>query len=393
MRKSALIALALVVAALVALGLIVLCSASQANGIKLHKDAYYFFNRQIVYIAAGVLIAVVTAFVDYRKWREIPGAAWFMYGAVLVLMVLVLPYFIGHKVNGSFRWIRLGPVNLQPSELAKLAIVIVVAVWMDRLAWRVELFVKGTLVPFMLIGAYAFLAQREPDYGSLMVIAAAGALVMFVAGARFWHMFPLGLAGGGLAFAAMCFNDNRMRRLMAYVNAAFGNAAEAAEKVPISKMDPAQFQAHMALVAFKNGGIGGVGLGESIQKQYYLPECHTDFIFAVGAEELGLFFSIGVILLFTAFFALSIYIARNASDRFGRFLVIGMSFIRFFQAMFNLGVVCEALPTKGMALPFFSYGGTNMLCAFFAVGTILSVGIHSYRDRKRVLTRSVATRA
>ena len=158
-------------------------------------------------------------------------------------------------------------------------------------------------------------------------------------------------------------------------------------------MDPAQFQAHMALVAFKNGGIGGVGLGESIQKQYYLPECHTDFIFAVGAEELGLFFSIGVILLFTAFFALSIYIARNASDRFGRFLVIGMSFIIFFQAMFNLGVVCEALPTKGMALPFFSYGGTNMLCAFFAVGTILSVGIHSYRDRKRVLTRSVATRA
>ena len=393
MRKSALIALALVVAALVALGLIVLCSASQANGIKLHKDAYYFFNRQIVYIAAGVLIAVVTAFVDYRKWREIPGAAWFMYGAVLVLMVLVLPYFIGHKVNGSFRWIRLGPVNLQPSELAKLAIVIVVAVWMDRLAWRVELFVKGTLVPFMLIGAYAFLAQREPDYGSLMVIAAAGALVMFVAGARFWHMFPLGVAGGVLAVVAMCFNDNRMRRLMAYVNAAFGNAAEAAEKVPISKMDPAQFQAHMALVAFKNGGIGGVGLGESIQKQYYLPECHTDFIFAVGAEELGLFFSIGVILLFTAFFALSIYIARNASDRFGRFLVIGMSFIIFFQAMFNLGVVCEALPTKGMALPFFSYGGTNMLCAFFAVGTILSVGIHSYRDRKRVLTRSVATRA
>ncbi len=393
MRKSALIALALVVAALVALGLIVLCSASQANGIKLEKNAYFFFNRQLVYIAVGVFIAVVTAFVDYRKWREIPGAVWILYGVVLVLMVLVLPYFLGHKVNGSFRWIRLGPVNLQPSELAKLAIVIVIAAWMDRLAWRVELFVKGTFVPFMLIGAYAFLAQREPDYGSLMVISAAGALVMFVAGARFWHMFPLGIAGGVLAVVAMCFNDNRMRRLMAYVNAVFGKSAETAEKVSITAMDPAQYQAHMALVAIKNGGIAGVGLGESIQKQYYLPECHTDFIFAVGAEELGLFFSIGVILLFSAFFALSIYIARNASDRFGRFLVIGMSFIIFFQAMFNLGVVCEALPTKGMALPFFSYGGTNMLCSFFAVGTILSVGIHSYRDRKRFLTRSVATRA
>ena len=387
MRKSALVAFALVVAALVALGLIVLFSASEANGIRLHKNAYHFFNRQIVYIAAGVVVAVVAAFVDYRKWREIPGVAWMFYLAVLALMVLVLPQFIGHKVNGSYRWITLGPVNLQPSELAKLATVVMVAVWMDRLGLGVEKFVKGTLVPFALIGAYAFLAQREPDYGSLMVIGLVGSLVMFVAGARIKHMFPVGLLGGVAAVIAMSFNDNRMRRLAAFVNAAFGKSAETVEKVTTANMDPAQYQAHMALVAIKNGGFTGVGLGESIQKQYYLPECHTDFIFAVGAEELGLFFSIGVILLFVAFFVLSVYIARNASDRFGRYLVIGMSFIVFFQAMFNLGVVCEALPTKGMALPFFSYGGTNMLCAFFAVGTILSVGIHAYRDSKRILTR------
>ena len=390
MRKSALFSFALVVAALVALGLIVLFSASEANGIRLHKNAYHFFNRQIVYIAVGFIVAAVTAFVDYRKWREIPGAAWMFYFAVLVLMVLVLPQFIGHKVNGSYRWIALGPVNLQPSELAKLAIVVAVAVWMDRLGLGVEKFTKGTLVPFALIGAYAVLAQREPDYGSLMVIGLAGSLVMFVAGARLWHMFPVGLAGGVAAVVAMSFNDNRMRRLAAFVNAAFGKSAETAEKVTTANMDAAQYQAHMALVAIKNGGFTGVGLGESIQKQYYLPECHTDFIFAVGAEELGLFFSIGVILLFVAFFVLSVYIARNASDRFGRYLVIGMSFIIFFQAMFNIGVVCEALPTKGMALPFFSYGGTNMLCAFVAVGTILSVGIHAYRDSKRILTRGVA---
>ena len=167
---------------------------------------------------------------------------------------------------------------------------------------------------------------------------------------------------------------------------------ETAEKVTTANMDAAAYQAHMALVAIKNGGILGVGLGKSMQKQYYLPECHTDFIFAVGAEELGLFFSIAVVVLFLVFFCISVYIARNASDRFGRFLVIGMAFIVFFQAVFNLGVVCEALPTKGMALPFFSYGGTNLLSAFFAVGTILSVGIHSYRDKKRILARSVLTR-
>ena len=126
-----------------------------------------------------------------------------------------------------------------------------------------------------------------------------------------------------------------------------------------------------------------------MQKWSYLPEAHTDFVFAVGAEELGLPFSVAVVLLFTAFFAISVYVARRACDRFGRFLVIGMAFIIFFQAMFNIGVVCKALPTKGMALPFFSYGGTNLLSSFFAVGTILSVGIHSARDRMHTLVRKV----
>ena len=149
----------------------------------------------------------------------------------------------------------------------------------------------------------------------------------------------------------------------------------------------AAYQSEQALVALKNGGVTGVGLGESMQKHFYLPEAHTDFIFAVGGEELGLVFSIGVLLLFAAFFALSVYIAKKAADRLGRYLAFGMAFLVFFQAVFNLGVVCKALPTKGMALPFFSYGGTNMLSTFFAVGTILSVGIHSLRDKKREVLR------
>ncbi len=388
MRKSALFAFALVVAALVALGLIVLSSASEANGIRLHKDAYFFLKRQSIYLGVGIAVAVFTALFDYHRWRDIPGLAWFAYAVVTGLLLLVLPEFGGRMVNGSARWISLGPVNVQPSEFAKLAIVIVLAVWLDRAAWRVELFVKGLVVPCCLIAVYAGLVIREPDFGSVMVIGAAGGLVMFVAGTRMRYLVPTGLLGAAGAAAVMAFNANRVRRLLAFLN----SAQETAEKVTTANMPAAQYQAHMALVAIKNGGLWGVGLGESMQKQHYLPECHTDFIFAVGAEELGLFFSVAVILLFLAFFCISVYIARNASDRFGRFLVIGMAFIVFFQAVFNLGVVCEALPTKGMALPFFSYGGTNLLSAFFAVGTILSVGIHSYRDRKRVLARSVLMR-
>ena len=388
MRKSALFAFALVVAALVALGLIVLSSASEANGVRLHKDAYFFLKRQFVYLVVGIVVAAFAAVVDYHRWRDVPGLAWFAYIAVAILLLFVFPQLGGREINGSFRWIKLGPVNIQPSEFAKLMTVIMLAVWLDRAAWRVELFTKGLVIPCLLIAVYAGLVIKEPDFGSVMVIGAAGGLVMFVSGVRLRHLIPAGLVGAVGAGVVMLFNENRVRRLLAFLE----SSQDSAEKVSTATMNAAQYQAHMALVAIKNGGLWGVGLGESMQKQYYLPECHTDFIFAVGAEELGLFFSIAVIILFLAFFCISVYIARNASDRFGRFLVIGMAFIIFFQAVFNLGVVCEALPTKGMALPFFSYGGTNLISAFFAVGTILSVGIHSYRDKKRVLARSVLMR-
>ena len=388
MRKSALFAFALVVAALVALGLIVLSSASEANGVRLHKDAYFFLKRQFIYLGVGIVVAAFAAVVDYHRWRDVPGLAWFAYIAVAILLLFVFPQLGGREINGSFRWIKLGPVNIQPSEFAKLMTVIILAVWLDRAAWRVELFTKGLVIPCLLIAVYAGLVIKEPDFGSVMVIGAAGGLVMFVSGVRLRHLIPAGLVGAVGAGVVMLFNENRVRRLLAFLE----SSQDSAEKVSTATMNAAQYQAHMALVAIKNGGLWGVGLGESMQKQYYLPECHTDFIFAVGAEELGLFFSIAVIILFLAFFCISVYIARNASDRFGRFLVIGMAFIIFFQAVFNLGVVCEALPTKGMALPFFSYGGTNLISAFFAVGTILSVGIHSYRDKKRVLARSVLMR-
>ena len=388
MRKSALFAFALVVAALVALGLIFLSSASEANGVRLHKDAYFFLKRQFIYLGVGIVVAVFAAVVDYHRWRDVPGLAWTAYIAVAILLLFVLPQFGGREINGSYRWINLGPVNLQPSEFAKLMTVIILAVWLDRAAWRVELFVKGLIIPCLLIAVYAVLVLKEPDFGSVMVIGFTGGLVMFVSGVRLRHLIPAGLVGALGAGAVMLFNENRVRRLLAFIE----SSQDSAEKVSTATMNAAQYQAHMALVAIKNGGLWGVGLGESMQKQAYLPECHTDFIFAVGAEELGLFFSITVIVLFLAFFCISVYIARNASDRFGRFIVIGMAFIIFFQAAFNMGVVCEALPTKGMALPFFSYGGTNLISAFFAVGTILSVGIHSYRDKKRVLARSVLMR-
>ena len=386
MRKSALFWFGLVVTALVALGLIVLSSASEANAIRLHNgDPYFFMKRQFAYLGAGIVVAVCTAMFDYRRWRDNAWLAWLMYVVVIALLLAVFGF---KAINGSHRWISVGPLRLQPSEFAKLAVVILVSVWLDRLGWKVELFVKGALWPAVLIGVISLPILLEPDFGSVMVVGCVGFLMMLVAGTRLAHMAPFALAGVAVVAYRVLTNANRMARMAAF----FGIKLDVGAEVLDAAAKRAAYQANMALAAIGNGGIWGVGLGESMQKQLYLPEAHTDFVFAVGAEELGLPFSVGVLLLFAAFFALSVYIARNAGDRFGRFLVIGMAFIIFFQAMFNLGVVCKALPTKGMALPFFSYGGTNLLSAFFAVGTILSVGIHTYRDRQHQLVRKVLSR-
>ena len=369
MRKSALFWFGLVVTALVALGLVVLSSASETNSMRHHGgDPYFLIKRQFEYLCAGVVIAVVAAMFDYRRWRDNAWLAWLFYAAVIVLLVAVFGF---KAVNGSHRWISLGPLHLQPSEFAKLSTVILLSVWLDRLGWKVETFVRGALLPSVIVCVISAPILFEPDFGSTMVVGLVGFLVMFVAGTRVRHMAPFAVLGVAVCVYKLLTNANRMARLFD---------------------DKKLYQVKMALAAIGNGGIWGVGLGESMQKQSYLPEAHTDFVFAIGAEELGLPFSIGVLLLFAAFFALSVYIARKSADRFGRFLVVGMAFIIFFQAMFNIGVVCKALPTKGMALPFFSYGGTNLLSTFFAVGTILSVGIHSYRDRQHLLARKVLMR-
>ena len=368
MRKSALFWFGLVVTALVALGLVVLSSASEANAMRLHGDAYFFIKRQFAYLAIGIVLAVTVAMFDYHKWRDTEVLTWLFFAVIMVLLVAVFKF---PAINGSHRWISVGPLRLQPSEFAKLLTVILLAVWLDKSSWKVELFMRGAFGPAALVGVIARPVLFEPDFGSVMVIGAVGFLLMFVGGTRLLHMAPFLICGAGVVVFKIMNNKNRMERLFD---------------------ESKQYQVKMALAAIGNSDIWGAGLGESMQKHLYLPEAHTDFVFAVGAEELGIVFSVSVVLLYLAFFALSVYIARKAQDRFGRFLVVGMAFIVFFQAMFNIGVVCKAFPTKGMALPFFSYGGTNMMSAFFAVGTILSVGIHSYREKKHALMRKVFAR-
>ena len=379
MRKSSLRWFGIIVTALTVLGLVVLASASQPNSARhYHGNAWHYFIFQSAYVVVGAILALIIARIDYHIWKDRRLLTWIGYGVVFVLLLLVLKWFGGRAINGSYRWSKLGPINLQSSELAKLMIVITLAVWLDSLNWKVENFIKGAMIPGALIGAYAVPILAETDLGSTCVLGSAGLLVMWVAGTKLKHWLLMMVPVAAAIALVLIFNPNRMHRLGGWL----GSGSDDEKPAKVSEMDSSTYQVYNSLVAIKRGGLTGVGYGQSMQKHRYLPEAHTDFIFAVGAEELGVGFSLGVIFLFAAFFGISVYIARHAVDRFGCYLVVGMSYIIFFPAMANLGVVCKALPTKGIALPFFSYGGTNMVCTFLAVGMIASVCLHSIRAGK-----------
>ncbi len=378
MRKSALYLLGFVVFLLVTAGLVVLASASEVKSLRLCSKPWYFVSRQLVFIGVGLVFATVAALIDYHKWRD---HVWLTSALGLVVFALLWAVFLFPETKGSHRWIPLpGGINLQPGELAKLTTVLLVALCLDKAGWKVEQFKRGALCPAALIGLIALPVVLEPDFGSVMVIGCVGFMLMFMGDTRILHMVPFALAGVGVVVWKIAHNANRMARLMAFTGASESGAS-----------DPAAYQVDMSIVAIQRGGLFDVGLGRSMQKQSYLPEAWTDFIFAVGAEEMGVIFSVAVILLFLCFFGLAIYIARKAPDRFGKLLVMGMAVVVFFQAMFNIGVVCGAFPTKGMALPFFSYGGTNMVTTFIAVGMIFSVGIQSLKHQTK--SRSFTSRA
>lgn len=369
---------------IVALGLVVLSSAGQTNGLRLYHDAFFFLKRQAFFVCLGVPWAWMLSKFDYHNLRDNTFLTYFIY-AVIVLFLCLALFF--PPINGSRRWIPLKIFNLQPSELAKVMSVIIVAMWTDRLRWQIREFVRGALIPALFIAAMAGLVVAEPDFGSTMVIVVAGALTMFLAGTKLLHLFSLAMIAAPLLVALIMHNANRMARIAAYLKDHFGIIIKTAADVTSKAVDNAGYQGHHALVALQNGGIWGVGLNNSMEKKSYLPEMHTDMIFAIGGEELGLLFSLGLVILWVIFFILSLNIAKHSADRFGKLIVVGMAFILFFQTFFNIGVVCGALPMKGMALPFFTYGGTNILCAFTAVGLILSVGRYAYSSGKRVYHR------
>ncbi len=338
---------------LVLIGLVVLYSTSSARS----SDPHFFLKRQLTWLLViGVPCFYLVSMLDYRVWRRL---CWPMLLVSAVLLILVLIPGIGIRVKGSARWLGIGPFRVQPSEFAKIAVIAGMAAYMSRYGRQGGQLLKGLLYPLGGLGFFALLLVLEPDYGATAIIVSIGLAIMFAGGTRFAYLLVLG-AGGFAGFAALIFqNPNRLGRVKAFL---------------FPELYPDQaYHLTQSLYAFYLGGLTGVGLGNSMQKRFYLPEAHTDFIYAIIAEELGLLASVAVLLLFVLYFVCGMLISFRASDSFGRLLGFGITMMIGLQAVVNVAVVTGLAPTKGLALPFISYGGSNLISSLFMTAMLISI--------------------
>jgi len=339
-------------AGLAILGLTVLFSAS----VSFNQGPYYYLKKQLGWLVLSGLVCYATSCVDIEYLRR---RVWVIAGLALAGLVLVRIPHVGILVNGSRRWLGYGPLRLQISEFAKLALVFWLAHYLALNQTRISEFKHGFLYPALAIALFTGLVAVEPDLGTAALMGLMGFLLLFLAGARLRYLLPmLPLAAG--AFSLMVWvMPNRLARFLAFLDVE-GNR------------DHLSYQLWQAWLALASGGMDGVGLGQGRQQIHFLPEAHTDFIFAVIGEELGLRFTLLVVLLFAIIFAAGIIHLRKAPNLFQYLLVAGCLLLISLQAIINLGVVTGLLPTKGMSLPFISAGGSNLLLMGLLLGIILN---------------------
>jgi cell division protein FtsW len=354
-RKSAYI-LFLAVLGLLVIGIVMLFSTS-AYARDSHGDVYFFIKRQAIWIGIGLVACIFAALMNYQFWQK---TWWLWFVVALVALALCYIPHVGMRINGSRRWVGYGPITFQPSELAKIATIIFLAAWFARREKPNDNVVSGLILPLVIISVPAALVLGEVDLGTTALMAATAFVVMFIAGTN-----PLWL--GGLAFAALgglilvaTQISERMGRLSAFLH-------------PQNYKDDAGLQQMQALIAWGSGGMDGLGLGNGRQKMLYLPYAHTDFIFPIIGEELGLRFSLLVVFLFVVIIVCGIMIALHARDRFGLLLGCGIVSLLALQAAVNIGVTTSLLPNKGLPLPFISYGGSNLAACMFGIGVLVNI--------------------
>src|SRR5947209_5290695 len=338
------------------IGIVMLFSTS-AFAKDSHGDMYFFVKRQAVWLGVGLGVCALAAVVDYHFWLR-TWWVWFAL-ALVALAVCFVPHF-GMRINGSRRWVALGPATFQPSEIAKVAVLFFLAAWFGSREKESSRLVQGFVIPFTVVSTALLLIVTEVDLGTTALIGATMFVVMFVAGTHPALLGVLSLAGlGGILFVATHMSE-RMGRLAAFMD-------------PERFKDDAGLQQMQALIAWGSGGMEGLGLGNGRQKMLYLPYAHTDFIFPMIGEELGLRISLLVVFLFVVIIVCGLMIALHAKDRAGLLLGSGSVSLLGLQVVVNIGVTTSLLPNKGLPLPFVSYGGSNLAACLFGIGLLLNI--------------------
>ena len=352
--------LAIVVAVLVSLGIVMLASTSSVRGAIVFNDQYFFIKRQLAWLLLSIVVGWILYYTDYHWWQKL-GVPLALFSLLLLILVIVPPF--RKVINGSSRWLIIGPLRFQPSELAKLSIIIVLSLWLTKIGRKVLLLREGFVLPLVGLGITALLILLEPDFGTAVLILATGIAILFIAGTRIVYL--TGIIGIGiLGIVAMVLKDSvRLIRILAFLWP---------EKYP-----DATYHVTQSKFAFMAGKILGVGIGNSIQKHLYLPEAHTDFILAIIGEELGFIATFSVILLFVIILICGIAISNKAPDLFGRYVAFGITFMITIQAAINIGVVTGCFPTKGLPLPFISYGGSSLVSSFAAIAILMNIAKHA----------------
>ncbi len=354
-RNSAHILLACV-AALVGLGVTMLASVGAFSPDN-RGQTLFFLQRQGLWLAVGIGICAGLSRCDAKVLLKYAG---WIFGIATVLVAMSILPGIGKSVKGSARWIPLGPFAMQPSEILKLATVVLAAAWVKWKGPKMKNAWDGLILPCLILALPILLLVKQPDLGSAAFVMAAAAIVLFVGGAPILPLVLMGVLGlVGVGFVAVSMPE-RMDRLVAFMN-------------PEAHRQGGGYQVTQALIALGSGGVKGVGLGQSIQKMFYLPEAHTDFIFPIVGEELGLFATLGVVMVFLVLTLCGGFISSHATDLPAMALGMGVTALVGMQAVANLAVVTGLLPPKGVGLPFISYGGSNLVLCLGVVGVLLSL--------------------
>ncbi|MBX3328951.1 MAG: putative lipid II flippase FtsW [Nitrospira sp.] len=348
--------------ALALVGLVMVFSASAVVAGNRFHDSWYYLKRQLAWLAFGLVLLHVASRIDYIWWKRL---ALPLLGLVIALLVVVLIPSIGLAANGARRWLRLGPISVQPAEMAKLIGVIYLAAYLAKKEDRLQQFSTGLLPALLVIGAISGLVLLEPDLGTVVVLGLVTGGLLFVGGARWSHLSTLALSAVLIGLALVLTSSYRRRRVLSYLD-------------PWRDQSDTGFQITQSFMAFGKGGLFGVGLGEGKQKLFFLPESHTDFVLALVGEELGLVGTGIIVLSFALFVTRGFQISTRARIPFGRYLGIGITTLIGIQAMVNACVATGLLPTKGLTLPFVSYGGSSLVISLIGVGILLNIS----RDRQ-----------